>query len=232
MNLQNQIDWMKTQTEYDLLDGISVPDPFILDRVKSAIVLRCGLLTPIYSQPEVMREAITQWSEAMQWNFLHLAKMVQAVYDPISNYDRTETRSGNFSENSNNSGLESHSGNDNRSITEQRAHTGSDKETTENTVAAENVSSYQSDNKTVRDTEYNSGENTTTTDNLTRGEKIETTGTRKRSGTDSYTLRAYGNIGVTTNFQMLQGEKELISQFNPYKWIAEQFENELCVMVY
>lgn len=232
MNLQNQIDWMKTQTEYDLLDGISVPDPFILDRVKSAIVLRCGLLTPIYSQPEVMREAVTQWSESMQWNFLHLAKMVQAVYDPISNYDRTETRSGNFSENSKNSGLEAHSGNDNRSITEQRTHTGSDKETTENTVAAENISSYQSDNKTVRDTEYNSGENTTTADNLTHGEKIETTGSGQRSGNDSYTLRAYGNIGVTTNFQMLQGEKELISQFNPYKWIAEQFENELCVMVY
>lgn len=280
MNLQNQINWMKTQTKYDLLDGISVPNPFNLDRVKSAIVLRCGLLTPIYSEPEVMREAITNWSEAMQWNFVHLANMVLAEYNPIHNYDRTEFRSGNFTENNNNSGkeihsgtdnrnikethsgndnrsiTETHSGNDNRSITEQTTRTGSDTDTTTNTVAAENVSSYQADTQTVHLTEYNSGEGKTTADNLTHGENvttsdnlthgaqidtmdnmthgknIETQGSENRSGKDSYELRAFGNIGVTTNFQMLQGEKDLISSFNPYKWIAEQFENDLCIMLY
>lgn len=86
MTLQNQLDYLPT-----LLDGCSVvPSPIDADLVRSQIMLECGLLTPLYSEPAVMKAAIKQWFNARSWTFDHLVKILQAEYNPIENYDRTE----------------------------------------------------------------------------------------------------------------------------------------------
>lgn len=48
---------------------------------------------------------------------------------------------------------------------------------------------------------------------------------------DSHTLRAYGNIGVTTSQQMLQSELD-IQRWNIYEQIADMFISEFCLMIY
>ena len=41
----------------------------------------------------------------------------------------------------------------------------------------------------------------------------------------------YGNIGVTTAAQMLQGERD-INTYDVYKAIADEFKRKFCICVY
>lgn len=49
--------------------------------------------------------------------------------------------------------------------------------------------------------------------------------------TATHTARLHGNIGVTTNQEMLEAERELV-QFNMVDFITKSFQKEFCVMVY
>lgn len=49
--------------------------------------------------------------------------------------------------------------------------------------------------------------------------------------TATHTARLHGNIGVTTNQQMLEAERELV-KFNMVDFITKSFQKEFCVMVY
>ena len=85
MNLQNQLDYLPS-----LLDGVVVPAGIDVNTLKSQIMLECGLLTPLYSEPATMKAAIAQWFAARTWTFEHLLKIINAEYDVIDNYDRRE----------------------------------------------------------------------------------------------------------------------------------------------
>lgn len=72
-------------------------------------------------------------------------------------------------------------------------------------------------------------------DETTYGRKDETTFnstmTDRHTGTEKYTSRIHGNIGVTTSQQMIQSELEL-RKFDIYEEIAGRFEHEFLVQVY
>lgn len=55
--------------------------------------------------------------------------------------------------------------------------------------------------------------------------------TVNHTGTEQYTAHLHGNIGVTTNQQMIQSELQL-RQFDIYTDIARRFEKEFIVQVY
>ena len=49
--------------------------------------------------------------------------------------------------------------------------------------------------------------------------------------TDTITRTETGNIGITTTQQMIKEERE-VSTFNIYKYIADDFKKEFCVLIY
>ena len=244
MNLQNQVDYLQTLQQIDIFDGLTVPDPLNVDTAKSAIMIRCGLLTPVYSEPEVMRAAISQWSVRMQWTFKHLINIIQAEYSPIENTDRysehtigrnggtTRTHGGTDSRS------ETHSGTDTRTEggTTGTVHGGTD--TTTNQVSAYNSNGYQPDRQ---ETIGFGGTETIThgkTDALQHGETVTEQTTHGMTihdvtnGAETYTEHTHGNIGTTTNQQMIEAELSLLRHFDIYGFIAEKFESELCLMIY
>ena len=93
MNLQNLIDYCRDFGLPDPLSGISVPAPLNADTVKSAIMVRCGLQTPLYGDPATFTNFTTHWFNTHQWTFEHLINVIQAEYNPIENVfeDRTDT---------------------------------------------------------------------------------------------------------------------------------------------
>ena len=56
--------------------------------------------------------------------------------------------------------------------------------------------------------------------------------TSSDNGSVTYTEHTHGNIGVTTNQNMIEQELELLKRFNIYDWIAAKFERELCIQIY
>lgn len=129
MNLQNQIDYLKGLSLGDMFDDCSVPDGLDMERVRGAIVMRCGLLTPLYSEPETQRAATQQFFFENQWNFKQIVGIIEAEFSPIENV---------FEERSEKEIIERE-----HSDTTEFGHT------TERQVSAENVNFYSPSNNTV-----------------------------------------------------------------------------------
>lgn len=273
MNLQNLIDYCEIRGLESPFAGAVVPDPLNLNICLSAIMVRCGLLTPVYNDPDTFRNATTLWFLSKQWMFEHLINIVQAEYSPIENVDRhdsqtteygkTNTKSGGYKDTEGGKDTVSLSGTDTvaQSGTDTVALSGTDQrdivdggtDTTTNTISAFNSSTYQPDNesgttygKTVddditygksedttygksEDTTYGKSEDTTYGHNLTRvyNNEKDTEG-----GKDVFTQHLHGNIGVTTNQDLINQELDLLRHFDVYKFIAEQFESDNMIMIY
>lgn len=244
MNLQNQIEYLKLNNLGDMFDDCSVPSGLDMARVRGAIVMRCGLLTPLYSEPETQRAATQQFFFENQWNFNHLINILNAEYSPIENVaewrNETTKNSGADTLTIERNTAETHSGTDARKVQESGTTVDAESGTTEteNTVSAENATTYQADNKQT----VTHGKTDTTThgrgtqDDLTHGEVIAHSGAdthRTEKGTETeFEVYRHGNIGVTTNTQLITEELSLLERFNPYRFIADLYEKELMIGLY
>ena len=331
MNLQNLVDYCEW-IGIDIFEGCTVPAPFNMDYVKNEIMKRCGLLRPVYGEPEVFKQLTKMWFDSNQWNFEHLAKIYNASYSPIENvyesdhyqtkhtgtdktvnggkdidslsgqdtltHGETHTLSG---EDTLEHGLthtlsgedtlehgETHTLSGEDELTHGETHTLSgtdtvtDNSATDHEVSAYNSSSYQPSSKDSNsgdiDTEYGktdtaSGTDTTEYGRVDTASGTDTTGYGKvdtasgtdttgygkvdtASGTDTtgygkrdtiqygktedfthghietYDRLRHGNIGVTTNDQLILEELSMLEKFNPYDWIAAKFERENFLQIY
>lgn len=256
MNLQNLVEWAEFKN-IDLFSGVTVPAPLNAETVKNAIMIRSGLMTPLYLEPEVFQACIKHWFTAKQWTIEHLIKVIEADYNPIDNYNRKETyketttgsdtltmQGGNKQTNSGKD-TTAHSGTDSteHSGTDTTAHSGTD--TTTEEISAENVSTYSPDSKSSLQHGESIGVTHGESIDLTHGEQIDLT--HGHVITDEYQNRKditnydkintresdiRGNIGVTTTQQMIEQELELLRHFDIYGWIADQFENDNMLLIY
>lgn len=235
MNLQNLIDYGK-YADIDIFSGVSVPDPLQTETTKSAIMIRCGLLTPVYPEPEIMQSAITHWFNTHQWTFEHLINVIRAKYSPIENYERTEEWTDKHTGTVENegSGSDKHSGSDERITSGQYQDSHSGTDTEENTVSAYNSDNYQPDTKRTSTAGQKLNNTHSDTDKFTHGEQINRSDNNLRTDNlqDEHNARIHGNIGVTTNQQMIEQELELLRHFDIYTYIAKLFEEEFCLMIY
>ena len=240
MNIQNLIEAGEIE-DIDIFEGVSVPAPLDAETVKSAIMVRSGLMTPLYKEPRVFQALVTHWFIAKQWTIQHLINIIEAEYNPIENYNRVEdtsdTLSGSDVLRMAGGNQETHSGTDTEthSGTDTDTHSGTD--TTTNSISAENQSGWSNDTKS----------------DLAHGESIATLHGHQIADlhghviTDQYQDRSdtteygkintrksniHGNIGVTTNQQMIEQELELLRHFDIYGYIAELFENDNMLLIY
>lgn len=291
MNLQNLVDYCQEYGLPDPFSGASVPTPLNIDTVISAIMVRCGLQTPLYGEPDTFRNATTHWFLTKQWTFEHLINVIQAEYSPIENVyeDREETttygssniHTGGWKDAASGKDVTTHSEKDSttrsfdnyhdkttheydsqnplKEVTEMEGSTVS-----ESQISAFNSSGYQADNKTGetlgvnvaggsdprQDTKTTTGKYTddktetgTYKDETSFGHKItldngktitRTFQNEKEDhvGIDSFKVFRHGNIGVTTNQQMINEELELLRHFDIYGYIAELFETDNMLMIY
>ena len=236
--------------DIDIFDGLNLPEGSPLDRdtLINTIIEKCGLNIPMYADPFVMESAITLWSARNQYTFEHVGKILAASYSPIENKDYYEDatieRSRDMTDNTTGSSEKNEDlttgGTTTANENKTTAHTGTDTTTEEDTTSASNSSSYQPFNKTTTDIEHG--------ETITEGGSVNTTsqGSSKKdiSGNvtndktvdedekTTTTSHQHGNIGISTFFDIQRGEYDLISEYNPYSFLAGLFENELTLFVY
>ena len=165
------------------------------------ILMEFAELEIIYPDPVFMKHAIGAWSwkEVPTWDRIYAAAM--AEYNPIENYNRTETSSetanGTHSEQS--SGSETHSGTDTEtnSGTDNITHSGTDSSNTSNT-------SYH----TGTITDANSGSDTVTTNRAAfDSSTLVTTGTETTQHGQTLTKTFNDTTRDTGNASVIHGEK-------------------------
>lgn len=142
-----------------LFESMQVPEAFTSDDKDNLIdnlVTECAELEFLYPDPNFAIWAIDRWSRKELPTWERIYRVSVAEYNPIENYNRTETAT-EIGEST-----EQHSGSD------SQAHTGTDTEThsgsdTETHSGSDGVSSTQTTTLDGTDKETHSGTDTTTT---------------------------------------------------------------------
>ena len=146
-------------------------------------------------------------------NWTELYETLSYEYDPISNYDMTETEtsSGSTSDTLTHTGTQNtlHTGTVGTSDTQTV--NGSGTGSTENDVWGFNSSSAIEDNLSETETTNTNTAtgSSTQTNNLSDARTDNLTDTGTGSHSDTRTLTRSGNIGVTTSQQMIQSQRDL-----------------------
>ena len=242
-NLQNLMDWYHNHN-IDPFENCTTPAPIDKDLLVSYIMLRCGLLQPVYGEPELFKMQIKMWFDSNQWRMDHLVKMLLADYAPAENIfehdEWTEEHTGTDED----GGTQTNQASGNDTLQHGETHTLSGKDTdtdstsTEHTVAAYNASTYQEDSKDQRggkiETEYGKKDTASGTDTTGYGrlDTITFGKTFTHGETIDYTRDRNGNVGVKSSSDLMQEELNLLERFNVYDTLASWFEKANMIQIY
>lgn len=210
-----------------IYDSIALPDGVDKDTFVHELLREAGELALVYHDPDLLTALFPSWSRAKNYKWRTLQNTTTLDYNPIENYNRTET----WTEKRNGNSNEAHSGNDKTVNTDTNS--GEDSGTTSaegfTDVAAFNSSELvpQESTRTTGESTTKYGRVLTTNNTMTHGHQIATTD----SDNSTHEGHISGNIGVTTSQQMIEQERS-VADFNIYKTIINDFITEFCVMVY
>lgn len=196
------------QYQPDLMDGVILPEGMNKDNLITLIMERSGMLFPIHQQPDYLKLSIGNWFQRRLYNFSCMYRSLQEEYNPIENYDRHEEWTDT----------------PNVSYTKSGKHIN----TIENSSDIDgtgDVSAYNNDTYSP-DTKSHSHQEGQSTDTMEYQNEATT-----ETGNRSHTGRTHGNIGVTTNQQMIEAELRLRT-YDLYETIAELFERKFLIQVY
>ena len=203
------LDWDPTLFDNMVLpEGLDDEDGVVRKLITDDIILRHGDTPLFIPEPTVMKYYIQSWSLKMQPVFQRMWNACIAEYDPIENYNRSEYRTETTEDTMGNT----------RTLDTATDTTGTN--TTENSVSAENVSTFEPDNKTVETPDLNVADTGTITDD------------GSYDGSLTIDSNIHGNIGVTTSQQMLEQELALVPKLDIIRIISDSWAAEFCLAVY
>lgn len=196
--------------QYDntLFDGMILPDGLDAEILRDLIIEKSGMLYPFHQQPEFLKLNIAHWFSRKYSNLSRMVTALSSEYNPIENYDRKEDWTDT----------------PNVSYIKTGGHTNHIKSESSSNIDS-NVSAFNS-NEIVPDTSGNSGQKGESDETFTYEDESQ-----KETGTRAHTGRLHGNIGVTTNQQMIQSELDL-RIYDIYETLAKMFEKDFLIRVY
>lgn len=201
-----------------IFDELQLPESINKTDFVQNLCLNYAELEILYSQPEILKNAIGMWSRIQLPNWKKLEETTQYKYNAIENYDRqeewkdidtgkeiTETVTGGDSTNTNtfdstikdNSKTQVHAFNDELS----------DRDASEQTTKSDNTNTTESEFKNISNVDN----------------------TRNNTGTHSG--RIHGNIGTMTTQQMIREEREVV-KFNLSDYIMNEFRQRFLITVW
>lgn len=173
---------------------------------------------PLFSpDPSVIKFYIGRWSKRRAPLWLRYYKAITTEYEPLENYDRNEKREFTHGKKITYSGTITDTPSGSIKVEQD--------DTTTDNISADNSSTYQPDGQHILD-----GETNTSYQNYKEERSFNNSDTN--SGKDVEEARTHGNIGVTTSQQMLESELDLIPRLDLAEYIAEDWHNEFCLMMY
>lgn len=201
-----------------IFDDMVVPEDVDPNDIIDRIVYKYGD-TPLFTpDPSVIKFYVQRWSKRRVSLWERYKAAIEAEYDPLMNYDRTEKLEFTHGKKITYGGT----------ITDTPSGTITDSvdSTNEQQRSADNAATYQ-----PLDKEINSGKTNERTFTSYQ-EQRSFNNTDTNSGKDSEDNHIYGNIGVTTSQQMLNQELDLIPRLDLIDYIADDFHSEFCLLMY
>lgn len=188
-----------------IFETMQVPSSDHLDKdtLIHNILMDCAELEALYTDPDFMKFAITEWSKARLHVWQALANTMDYEYNPIWNKDVHDEE---YIKNTRD---------ESRTYSDQASN--SSNGTTTNQGVAFNSNSFEDREKDISSGSMSSTDNSTTRD------------AGYNDQTRNYTSQ--GNQGVTSTQQLIQEERE-VSKFSLYDIIITEFKTHFCLLVY
>lgn len=256
-------------------DHLLLPDDLDRNVLIPMVLSETAELEVLYPDPGTLKIVMRAWSSARSPSWDRMLQTLLEAYDPLHNYDRTETEAGTTTGTEDVTDRETvadatsedvtdtitediedaTAGHTSDSSTEavRDSTTGTTSTTATGQVTGFNSQTFADNNKTITS---GSSSDTASRDRsqATAGDRDESytrdrdqtvtrdrdeTNTRNREGSRSTsssgghnrTLRAFGNIGVTTSQQMLSEELR-VRMIDIYRIITDELRNYFCLRVY
>ncbi len=203
--------YFKLPESFDAVDS-AIPREVLVN----LILAESADLEVLYPDPDTMNIVVKAWSMARLQSWERMEEALNAEYNPIHNYDRSE------------SWTEEREGEDSKAGTNDRS-TGSTTTGSSSATLTQNVAGYNSSTATVpKASDSSSGQDSTTIAG-TQDDEWSEDGSHSETVTKSGTIS--GNIGVTTSQQMLESELEL-RKMDLVNIIKQEFISYFCLGVY
>lgn len=219
-----------------LFDNAPLYEGFDKQILIDLIMQQSGELFPFHQQPDYLKQNITNWFTRMYEQFKRMHVALYSEYNPIENYDRHEDWSD--SESVSASMSESLSTSESESTSSSGSAHDSTSDSTSNSLdngisAANMATGYLPDTASQGRT---AGVSSSDSDNETATNRLNDLASKRhniesREHYSTHGGRIHGNIGVTTNQQMIEAELNL-RKYDIYQTIADMFEKEFIVRVY
>lgn len=213
-----------------VLDDFHIPERLNRDIFIQNLMMETVELEVIYPDPAILRGAIDIWSARRLPIWEKLVDTTEYEYNPIWNYDRTESeqnsRTGSSSGTTRNTGTVTDDGETTNAgtTTEAKTHLHDVAGFNSSTTEADTAADRDRDNSTI--TASANG----TADNV-RTYNTSTTASDDSEDASDRQLRAYGNIGVTTTQEMIWSERNVVD-FSVMEVIIREFIMQFCIAVY
>lgn len=227
--------WGMVQYRPEILTNIELPDGMDADAMRNYIFMYAGDNECRYGNAEMLDMLVHSWFSSRKHDFQYMWDAMNAEYNPIENYDRQEDFTTTTVENEKGTKQDNTQRNENTDVAQQQdANTDiTPGRVSETTTSAFNSTDYQPSSKTTESGSEKSVSASEGKGTQNTNENINSTGDHNTDRNENVhnVGRAHGNIGVTTNQQMIESEL-VLRQKNAYKMIALEFEDEFTITVY
>lgn len=224
-NPNNYINTLYGMYSYDptLFDNITIPEGLHKDVLITEIMAECGENEVLYPNIPLLKHMISAFFESHSYKYQKLYETMNYDYEPLENYNVTRTRTYTRTEN----------GTDTRDLTrDMKNDTVVDNSSSGTTTTLDDVSAYNSSDYVPSTKSSQTGESTNGgTQNITEN------GTENESNKHNYSIaetedsNEYGDNSARSAMYAIQEQRNIVD-FNLYKIIASDFEDELTVPVY
>ena len=209
----------------NIFELLHLPDSVQQQTIIDLIISEAAELEIVYPNPDILRVIIGAWSKGRQNAWARIAAALDAKYNPIENTDRYEDH------------LEDYT----RDLQESDDYTRDLQESDDyNRNLTDSGNSNSSGSIQNSRTGYNSGSlqitDSSSSEDHSDDSRSYTGGDNRNKGftggdTRHTVIHTHGNIGVTSNQQMVQAELEL-RQTDIYSIIVNEFIDKFCIGVY
>lgn len=232
-----------------LFDELQVPSGMEKAEVVDNIIMEAAELEVYYSNFDFLKSAIGTWSKSRLDSWTRIKNALEAQYNPIENFDRYEdssdtrlTENSNKQTNSNSNNVHTAVSNLNeRTDSANSTNVSNNGETITNEVNGFNTSEGLAvHDKTTRNVGNNDSthndvnsvtQDTNSSDTTGSGASVsDNIGSGKED--NAHVAHLHGNIGVTTNQQMVEAELKLRIANDITSIIVNDFIRKFCLRVY
>lgn len=219
-----------------LFNGLSLPVGMDDTTARSVILQELGDLQTVFPRASDCRTYIPIWCAANAEAWQRMYDALTAEYNPIHNYDRTDTETETVA----GSGSETNTTGEQETIvdTQNSTTTGTSQaggqDTTTHSRQGYNSTDYVPADREVAALGTKNDSSSATTGSGTQSRGADRNESRERSSAESRTrtLNSAGNIGVTTAQQMIEAEVAMRQKWTMYGIICEAFKRDFCVGVW